>query len=115
MRDTDGRSAVVGLANGELWLVDADGRKRRLGSHRGAIKAVRSSADGRWIVSAGNDGLARVWTRDGVPWLDLPHPGIVHDALFRSDSLRVLTAGSDRTLRSWPVTDEDLERITRRR
>ena len=65
------------------------------------------------MLSAGQDGLAKVWTRSGELFVELPHGAVVHTAAFSPDSRRVLTGSSNRTARIWPVTDAELLDLAR--
>lgn len=55
----DGAVAVGGL-DGAVHLAASSGRVRRLGAHSQRVNAVAIAPDGRYVVSAANDGLI-VW------------------------------------------------------
>jgi WD40 repeat protein len=60
------------------------------------------SPDGRAIVTAANDGVARVFdARTRRQTLALRTPGLMQGATFSPDSRRILTYGSDLTGRIW--------------
>jgi WD40 repeat protein len=61
------------------------------------------SPDGSWILTASDDGSARVWSADGTsPTVVLRgHQGPVLAAVFSPDGTRVLTGSEDGTARVW--------------
>lgn len=71
--------------------------------HGAAVNGARFSTDGRWVVTASEDGTARVWEAGtgqpaGPP---LRHAGPVRWAEFSADGERVATASADGTARVW--------------
>src|SRR5262249_57225361 len=73
--------------------------------HRHVVRTGRFSPDGKWVVTASNDGTARIWsTETGQEWMTLPAAqGEMVSAEFSSDSQRVLTVSTDGLVRIWPV------------
>lgn len=71
------------------------------GDHR--IESVAISPDGRRAVSAGWDGIVRLWNLDTRTLLKelSGHYGFVRSVAFLGDGKRIISAGSDRTLRVW--------------
>lgn len=65
--------------------------------HDGPILAAEFSRDGRLIVTAGADGIARVWdVKSGAPVCPpLRHDGPVKDARFSDGDQRVVTASGE--------------------
>ncbi len=72
-------------------------------AHEGYINSVAYSHDGRWIVSAGDEGIAIIW--DAMSKASqrelIGHTGGVQSAVFSPDDATILTASRDRTLRLW--------------
>jgi WD40 repeat protein len=70
------------------------------------VKIASFSPDGMRIVTASNDGTARVW--EGVTGRQLAvlegHVGPVHSAAWSPDGVRVVTASGDKTARLWRVS-----------
>ena len=82
-------------------------RLRHLWSHGAAANSVAFSRDGQRILSAGEDGVARIGSIDGgettVRW---KHPCPVLQAMFSPDDRFILTLGSDGLARCWEVASE---------
>ncbi|AUX42426.1 uncharacterized protein SOCE26_038580 [Sorangium cellulosum] len=77
-----------------------------LRTHRGherEVVRVGFSPDGQRIVSASEDGTARIWRTDGggEPVVLAGHGGPVHTAAFSPDGARIVTASEDGTARVW--------------
>jgi WD40 repeat protein len=103
----DGRRVAVGLDRRAVVLDAFTGRAVG-GTPEEAdwIKMVDFSPDGRWVVTAGNDGSARVWA--ATRWSRRPvgdllgHVGAVSTARFHPRKQGVVvTAGIDGTARTW--------------
>ena len=50
------RELVLGMLDGSLIFVDAQGLKQLKPEHRGPVKQALYSLDGKWLVTAGADG-----------------------------------------------------------
>jgi WD40 repeat protein len=75
-------------------------------SHPERILHAEFSPDGRRVVTAGKNFVARVWGvsgREGVTDRPLRHTGPVFWASFSPDGERVVTAGYDHVARVWDV------------
>ena len=80
----------------------ATGWEREIASHKGRVLAVSVSPDGEFLVSGGEDGLAKVWelrTGKQVCVFDA-HLKEIYDVEFLN-SKEVLSGGQDGTLRLW--------------
>ena len=75
--------------------------------HAGDVLAVAFSPDGKTIVTAGSDKLAKVWdVATGSVRADLSgHEGKVLSAAVSPDGEILATAGEDRTIRLWSMAD----------
>ena len=93
---------------------DADRRLHPLGEplrHAGSVKSASFSGDGLRVVTASQDGTARIWDAQSgrLAAEPLPHKEGVVAASFSADSRRVVTASSDKTARVWDIAaDLDL-------
>ncbi len=75
-------------------------------NHASGVNEVSFSPDGSRLVTAGNDGTARVWDAATGSPLSPPlyHGTSLLRARFTPDGYRVLTVGSDPTARLWDLT-----------
>jgi WD40 repeat protein/serine/threonine protein kinase/class 3 adenylate cyclase len=78
------------------------------GSSRRVLFAAWSP-DGKGVVSAGADGVARIWdTVSGDQVLELEgQSGDIHTADWSPDGARILTASQDKTIRIWDARSGD--------
>ena len=74
-----------------------------LEGHGSDVYAGAWSPDGKRVVTASDDGTARVWSADGKgdPVVLRGHEGAVLRALFSPDGKRVATSSADGTVRLW--------------
>ena len=81
-----------------------------LKGHEGAVLAVAFDAEGRRIVSGGEDNVARVWDLDGKELARLAgHQDGVTAVAFSPDGARVATGSLDTTVRLWDAASGRLE------
>ena len=104
----DGHRIALGGSNAgpEIVIQSTDGSDRVvLRGHEAAVYDVDFSEDGARLVSASEDGTARIWdARTGRQERVLRGHGVgVRSAEFSADGGRVVTAGADGTVRVWPV------------
>jgi WD40 repeat protein len=77
------------------------------------VSVVRFSEDGTRLLTAYDDGGARIWSSDArEPRLLGIHDGRVDSVGFNRDGTRVLTASADKTARVWDAnTGEELRKL----
>ncbi len=87
----------------QAWLRN---RETALAGHRGAVNVAAFSPDGTHVVTASDDGTARVWDLRANPpsFVALEgHREDVHSAAFSPDGTHVVTASYDGTARVWDL------------
>jgi WD40 repeat protein len=101
----DGRTLLVGNQNGEVDLIDGEDFKVKssLVGHLGTgIVGVDSLSDGR-IISAGADGVLKVWPGDGQSRLPHFYDGSLPYALSR-DGRELAVAQGDGSVRRFDLS-----------
>jgi WD40 repeat protein len=83
-----------------------DSRVRKIfRAGRGPVNAAAYSPDGSKVVTASEDGTARVFrVRDGSLLATLRHGASVTDATFSRDGRWIVTSSRDRTARLWTAS-----------
>jgi WD40 repeat protein len=100
----DGRRVVVVANRARVYDARTGELVRALTDLRG-VSAATFSPDGATVVTAGRDGVARLWPVEGGSAKALTgHTGVVRDVAFSRDGRLVATAGDDRTARVWDAT-----------
>jgi len=83
-----------------------------LRGHSAMIRTMSFSPNGQLLVTASDDGTARIWsTRTGQTRWILRHAKPVWRAAFSPDGRLVVTGSADSTARLWRVTDGSLVAI----
>lgn len=77
--------------------------------HNGAVNTVVFSSKGSYLLTASDDGIARLWNIKGRKKLkEFKHTGRVASAVFSPDETRILTASWDRTAKVWDLQKEEI-------
>jgi WD40 repeat protein len=93
-----------------LWRTSDGALERTLEGHRGVIRAVTATVDGRYLATLGDEG-ARLWNAaSGLRFGSIDeHPGGVTKAYFSRDGATLVTVGAEGSARVWAV--ETVERL----
>jgi WD40 repeat protein len=101
------QNIIAASAGGQLILLDGRiGTELSHFSHKGEIRTVRFSPDGRWLVTASEDATAETIdigrrTQTHV----LRHGADVRTAVVSPDGLRIATVSEDKTGALWSAED----------
>ena len=121
----DGRRAVWGTIQGNVWLWDVETGKQvqhfsgtGINNYIGTVLSVALSPDGLRVLTATNDDQVRVWdveTGNELKRIQASDDRInesVNCADYSPDGRQMLTAADDQTARLWDVeTGKELHRL----
>ena len=101
-----GNLVAAGTADQQLILWNAaDAAVIRDGNaHGGPVTGVAFNPAGTQLLTAGGDGLLKLWALPVAPTRVLTHPDAVASAAASADGKHVFTAGADKIVRSWDAT-----------
>ncbi|CAD7973862.1 unnamed protein product [Amoebophrya sp. A120] len=90
--DLFGEVFVIGFSDGSLSWIRKDGReeKKVAGAHRGGITMVRWNYEGTAIVSTGEDGSCKIWSKSGMVRSTFSQTHPIYAASWFSDSQSLL-------------------------
>jgi WD40 repeat protein len=117
------RIALVGDGRQRVWEVARDAGRRHLDGHRARIRDLAFTADGQRLLSASNDGSARVvdlatgearalgeagFAEPALPTLEAaaaqrPNPHGLRSLALAPDQATVVTASEDGAVTAWDV------------
>jgi WD40 repeat protein/tRNA A-37 threonylcarbamoyl transferase component Bud32 len=105
----NGSSALVGHtytpAQAQLWEVPPGSGEMLLPGHDKAIQALQFSSDGKFLASASDDGVIRLWhASTGLPCgAPLTQSGGPRPLLFSPNSKFLLTAAEPKSVQLWNI------------
>ncbi len=111
-----GDTVMLLTAVGEVqsWAWRTDKIARRVSGRRGGLAAtdLQVSHDGRRVLTAGTDGVARIWDADtGREEIVLRgHDATVYSAEYSQDDRLIVTSSADGSVRLWDAHNGDLLR-----
>jgi WD40 repeat protein len=111
-----GNLVVTGGHEGKLawWnaLDAAPAPLRTIDAHKGFIRAVAVSPDGRFVATGGNDNFVRIWSAaDGTLVKELAgHPRHVYNVAFHPSGTALVSGDLMGVLKQWDVATWNLTR-----
>jgi len=100
----DGQRVLLAEYGGQARICDVRTgtlHSRAFGQMAG-LSSAAYSPDGRFIVTASEDQMARVWSVANLEQIrPLPHPDKLYSVRFGPDALRIVTACNDGSARVW--------------
>jgi WD40 repeat protein len=89
--------------------MDQKGLRALISGHQAPVNSASFSPDGQQVVTASDDGTARLWdVETGDSTVLEGHQDKVNSASFSPDSQQVVTVSSDGTARLWDLESGDL-------
>ncbi|MEV5504143.1 WD40 repeat domain-containing protein [Nonomuraea fuscirosea] len=86
--------------------------RRSWAAHEGEATSVAISPDGSWFATGGQDGVVRLWNRDGTLRVLLEgHAGEINRVAVAPDGTWLATGGTDSDVRLWTADGEPLLRL----
>ena len=105
-----GRSSLLPPTVPHIWEIATGRIAAILRGHEGSVNYAEFSPDGRWIVTASSDKIARVWeVASGKTVAVLRgHAETVETAGFSSNGLQIVTGSDDTTAKVWDTSNGKL-------
>jgi WD40 repeat protein len=96
------------------WLADAEEPKpaRTIDAHRGWVRALAVSPDGKTLASCGNDHLVKLWAvADGKPLAELAgHDCHVYNVAFHPGGKHLVSADLKGVVKVWDLAKGEVQR-----
>jgi WD40 repeat protein len=105
VRDDHGFPNITGIVI--LWDVATRKERANLPEHKGSVRTVAFSPDGKILASGGQDGLVKLWDTGTSKERAIlqGHQGYVCSLSFAPDGKTLASSGIDSTVRLWRVGD----------
>ena len=103
---------AAGTADHRLFLWNAADPKPldQTYAHGGPVTGVAFHPQNTQLLTSGGDGLIKLWAMPPIPSRVLPHPDAVVSSAMTADGKRLFTGSADKTLRSWDLAKNTVER-----
>ncbi|MGB3188108.1 MAG: CHAT domain-containing protein, partial [Limnoraphis sp.] len=93
---------------GTLWKSFYQTQEQNRLQHSNTVKSASFSPDGNSIVTADDNGTAKLWNLQGEELATIYHDGPIYSASFSPDSNSIVTAADDATAKLWNLQGEEL-------
>lgn len=104
---------VVGCTDGSFRLVNKTGRVEKTveKAHTGAVTSLKWSYDGTSLLTAGEDGVLKIWSRNGMLRTTLVQTGkcIYSTTWSPNDDQVLLTSGKDLIIKSLQSSSKQMQ------
>jgi WD40 repeat protein len=90
------------------WHPETGEPSRPIEGHKGPVKGLAVSSDGRYLLTGGEDETVRCWDlkdRGRELWKKATHASGVFCVAISSDGQWGISSGQDRTIRRWRLAD----------
>ena len=96
---------TTGRRNAYVWSTADWTQRHLLEGHTASIRDVAITADGRRVITAGVDGLSRVWRADtgALLYTALVHTAEVTTVGLSADAASAVSGSDDGTAQVWPL------------
>ena len=105
VRFSPDRKTVVTVAGQRATLWELSRSMSKEIRHADSITSIEFSHNGQYLLSAGKDNIARIWSASSakLQWEFEGHTSGLISAEFSPDDSHILTASEDGSVRVWPV------------
>jgi len=95
--------------------VTGAGRPLQLSGHRGAVYGIAVSPDQKWMATAGEDRIVRIWSTDNWRMTKtlVGHTDTIRAIAFLPNNEQIASAGLDGTVRLWDLASGRQQRTLR--
>lgn len=109
-----GEHLVAAGYSGKLQWFSTGDKPQAIGTrpaHQGVIRGAAFSRDGKWLATAGDDRLIKLWPAGNADATEpiailRGHNDAIHALAFSRDSKRLASAGADGQVRLWTVREQ---------
>ncbi|HQP05294.1 MAG TPA: WD40 repeat domain-containing protein, partial [Bacteroidales bacterium] len=105
----DGESILTGFWGNTLRIYEtlSGNLELILNGHNSRVNSAAYSQDGKYIISASDDGTAKIWNESsGVILGEIKCKGQMYHAIFSPNNQRIITSSGYDGLKSWTLNGE---------